>query len=256
MLVGLTVPSAAVDPSAVAFASRRAGEDWFCFEQPDRGGAALAAPRRRAAARGVGPERFAAVAAAWRELAGARSPTRPDGPAGAGLVAVGGFAFAPDGGRAPHWAGFGPASWSSPRSRSRAAAATSASPRPRWPRPTTCPRSWRAPRGARRRAAPSRCRCSTRRPPAASGSPAWRRPSTTRRRSPAPSSASARARFEKIVLAREVAVHAPAPHDAAAVFGVLRAAFASCFVFCAGRGDAAFVAASPELLVRREGLRA
>ena len=62
--------------------------------------------------------------------------------------------------------------------------------------------------------------------------------------------------FEKIVLAREVAVHAPAPHDAAAVFGVLRAAFGSCFVFCAGRGDAAFVAASPELLVRREGRRA
>jgi salicylate biosynthesis isochorismate synthase/menaquinone-specific isochorismate synthase len=62
--------------------------------------------------------------------------------------------------------------------------------------------------------------------------------------------------FEKIVLAREVAVHAPAAHDAAAVFGVLRAAFESCYVFCAGRGDAAFIAASPELLVRREGLRA
>ena len=62
--------------------------------------------------------------------------------------------------------------------------------------------------------------------------------------------------FEKIVLAREVAVHAPAPHDTAAVFGVLRAGFASCYVYCAGRGDAAFVGASPELLVRREGLRA
>jgi isochorismate synthase len=62
--------------------------------------------------------------------------------------------------------------------------------------------------------------------------------------------------FEKIVLAREVAVHAPAPHDAAAVFGVLRAGFASCYVFCAGEGEAAFVGASPELLVRREGLRA
>ena len=39
------------------------------------------------------------------------------------------------------------------------------------------------------------------------------------------------------MLAREVAVHAPTPHDAAAVFGVLRSAFGSCFVFCAGRGD-------------------
>jgi salicylate biosynthesis isochorismate synthase/menaquinone-specific isochorismate synthase len=62
--------------------------------------------------------------------------------------------------------------------------------------------------------------------------------------------------LEKVVLAREVDVHAPAAHDVAAVFGVLREAFGACFVFCAGRGDAAFVAASPELLIRREGMRA
>jgi isochorismate synthase len=62
--------------------------------------------------------------------------------------------------------------------------------------------------------------------------------------------------LEKVVLAREVVVHAPSPHDAAAVFGVLRAGFESCYVFCAGRGDSAFVAASPELLIRREGHRA
>jgi salicylate biosynthesis isochorismate synthase/menaquinone-specific isochorismate synthase len=62
--------------------------------------------------------------------------------------------------------------------------------------------------------------------------------------------------FDKIVLAREVAVHAATDHDAGAVLDVLRGAFRSCFVFVAGRGDAAFVAASPELLVRREGLRA
>ena len=50
-------------------------------------------------------------------------------------------------------------------------------------------------------------------------------------------------------------MHAPRAHDPAAVFGVLREAFPSCFVFCVGRGDATFVAASPELLVRREGQR-
>jgi salicylate biosynthesis isochorismate synthase/menaquinone-specific isochorismate synthase len=61
--------------------------------------------------------------------------------------------------------------------------------------------------------------------------------------------------MEKIVLAREVQVHAPRDHDAAAVFGVLREEFPSCFVFCVGRGDATLVAASPELLVRREGHR-
>ena len=62
--------------------------------------------------------------------------------------------------------------------------------------------------------------------------------------------------LEKIVLAREVQVHAPVAHDAAAVFGVLREGVPSCFCFCAGRGEDAFVAASPELLSRREGMRA
>ena len=62
-------------------------------------------------------------------------------------------------------------------------------------------------------------------------------------------------RLQKIVLAREVEVHAPSAYDPAAVFGVLRDAFPSCFVFCVGRGDATFVAASPELLARREGQR-
>ena len=60
----------------------------------------------------------------------------------------------------------------------------------------------------------------------------------------------------KIVLAREVQVHAPADHDPAAILGILREGFPSCFVFCVGRGDSAFVAASPELLIRREGMRA
>jgi salicylate biosynthesis isochorismate synthase/menaquinone-specific isochorismate synthase len=40
------------------------------------------------------------------------------------------------------------------------------------------------------------------------------------------------------------------------VLGVLREAFPQCYVFCVGRGGSAFVAASPELLVRRDGLRA
>jgi salicylate biosynthesis isochorismate synthase/menaquinone-specific isochorismate synthase len=61
--------------------------------------------------------------------------------------------------------------------------------------------------------------------------------------------------MEKIVLAREVHVHAPRAYDPAAVFGVLREEFPSCFVFCVGRGSSTLVAASPELLVRREGHR-
>jgi salicylate biosynthesis isochorismate synthase/menaquinone-specific isochorismate synthase len=62
--------------------------------------------------------------------------------------------------------------------------------------------------------------------------------------------------FEKIVLAREVQVHAPADHDPGAVLAVLREGFPQCYVFAVGRGDATFLAASPELLIRRDGLRA
>ena len=40
------------------------------------------------------------------------------------------------------------------------------------------------------------------------------------------------------------------------MLAVLREAFGSCYVFAVGRGDAAFLAASPELLARREGQRA
>jgi salicylate biosynthesis isochorismate synthase/menaquinone-specific isochorismate synthase len=62
--------------------------------------------------------------------------------------------------------------------------------------------------------------------------------------------------LEKLVLAREVAVQAPLAHDTAAILGVLREAFPSCYVFAVGRGDATFLAASPELLIRRDGQRA
>jgi salicylate biosynthesis isochorismate synthase/menaquinone-specific isochorismate synthase len=62
--------------------------------------------------------------------------------------------------------------------------------------------------------------------------------------------------LEKVVLAREVQVHAPIAHEAGPVLGILREAFPSCYVFAVGRGDSTFLAASPELLVRREGQRA
>lgn len=57
----------------------------------------------------------------------------------------------------------------------------------------------------------------------------------------------------KVVLAREVIVSAAAAHDPAALFGALRLQFPACFCFCCGTPEAAFIGASPELLVRRSG---
>src|SRR6185312_17554847 len=59
--------------------------------------------------------------------------------------------------------------------------------------------------------------------------------------------------FEKVVLAREVLLRAPGAYDTAAVFGALRELFPACFCFCCGSPEAAFIGASPELLVRRSG---
>jgi salicylate biosynthesis isochorismate synthase/menaquinone-specific isochorismate synthase len=242
----------ATDPSAVAFASRRAGEPWFCTEQPDRDRAARAALGCVRALEASGPDRFGEVARRWRALA-ARALCEPDD----GLAAVGGFAFAPDGGQAPHWGRFPPASLHVPevalvrRGRSvRMTVAALAAPddtaedllarierRLGELRDAPLPLLDPAPAG--------RFRVVGAMPPEhyeAAVSRAVERIRT--------------GHLEKVVLAREVQVHAPAPHDPAAVFAVLREAFPSCFVFCAGRGDAAFVAASPELLIRREGLRA
>jgi isochorismate synthase len=258
VLLGLTARvGPEVDPSAVVFASRAAGEDWFCFEQPDRDGSALAALGTVARLKASGDDRFKRVAAQWRELTAGAVADAPDGPPGAGLVALGGFAFAPDGGRAPYWAGFAAADLIVPevalarrgddvrltlaalvapddvaeelaeRLTARAAALRLE------PLPLLDP----APVG--------RFRVDSVAPPEHYEGAVAR--AVERIRAGA---------FEKIVLAREVTVHAPSPHDAAAVFGVLRSGFASCYVFCAGRGDAAFVAASPELLIRRDGHRA
>ena len=246
-----------VDPAAVVVASRRAGEAWWCLEQPDRDGAALAALGTVAAFESAGETRFRDVAARWRALATAAQADPPDGPPGAGIVAVGGFAFAPQGGAAPHWRGFAPASLHVPE----VAIARRGEDVRLTLTALATPDDTAEELLQRLRARASEL---VQRPlPLLDPEPAGHVTIASTAPPEHYEAAVARAveriragEFEKIVLAREVAVHAPAPHDAAAVFDVLRQAFRSCYVFAVGRGDAAFVAASPELLVRRDGLRA
>src|SRR3954451_1115845 len=70
------------DPTAIAAASRRAGEPLFSFEQSNRDGCALAALAGAAASDERGPERFARAAARWRALAEHAACDDPDGPRG------------------------------------------------------------------------------------------------------------------------------------------------------------------------------
>jgi isochorismate synthase len=258
-LAAITVPlDASVDPSAVVAASRRALEPWFCFEQPDRDRAALGALGTATALEASGPDRFKVVAKRWRTLASHAACDPPDGPRGCGPIAVGGFAFAAEGGQAPHWAGYAAASLHVPE--------VALVRRGEDVRLTfcvlACPDDTVEDLTARVEARAAELRFDVALPlldPDPAG--------TYRVVSAMPpehyEQAVARAverivagDLEKLVLAREVQVHAPVDHDPAAVLGVLREAFPSCHLVCAGRGDAAFVAASPELLIRRDGERA
>jgi salicylate biosynthesis isochorismate synthase/menaquinone-specific isochorismate synthase len=246
------------DPTAVAAASRRPGEPWFVLEQPDRDSAALAALGAVTTIEASGADRFKRVAARWRTLASHAACDPPDGPRGSGPVAVGGFAFAPEGGADPHWAGYAAASLHVPEAAlvrrdgdvrlTLTALAT--------PDDTVADLADRIERrvGDLRADVPL---------PLLDPDPAGRYRVASAMPPEHYEQAVARGverivagDLQKLVLAREVQVHAPVDHEPAAILGVLREAFPACHLICAGRGDAAFVAASPELLIRRDGLRA
>ena len=291
-LAALTLPLPAdLDPSAVVCASRRPGESWFLLEQPERGARALAALGEAACLTATGPERFATVADRWRALAAAAVGDPPEDPSDPGStsdgpIALGGFAFAAEGGADLAWSGFAPASLIVPEVALTRRQSATALRRDRGARPGTVGGEQMSVGGGPGGSVDVRMTlCALAAPddtPEQLLSRLERRVGELRVEplallDPAPTgryriasamppehyeAAVARAveligkgQLEKVVLAREVRVHAPRDHDPAALFGVLREGFPSCTVFCVGRDDAAFVAASPELLVRREGHR-
>jgi salicylate biosynthesis isochorismate synthase/menaquinone-specific isochorismate synthase len=238
-------------------ASRRPGEPWFCFEQPNRDRFALGALGCVRALDARGADRFRAVARRWRTLAAGAVNVAPAAPAGTGLVAVGGFAFAADGGGSPHWDGFAPASLIVPElSLTRRAGQTwltvNAQVAPDDTVPGCLAQLERRLRELRQTPLPLL-------DPDPAGHSKVISPLAPSHYEQAVAGAVQRIRageLEKVVLARQVEVHAPVEHDPAAVLAVLRDAFPACYVFAVGRGEGTFLGASPELLVRREGQRA
>jgi isochorismate synthase len=250
--VSVTRPVAEIDPCAVAFASRLASDRWFCWDEPDRG-FALATLGVAQAATSRGVNRFRDVASEC--LGDETIADEPRGlPAGAGGVWTGGFAFDPEGGGSSAWSSLPPASLVLPelslcRSDGRTFLTVNAIVRP-----GDDPAEKSAALAARLsglRADPlplldphptSRIEINSARPPG------------DFERMIAGATARIRAgEMSKIVLAREVLVSAGAAHDPAAVFGAMREQFPSCFCFCCGTPEAAFIGASPELLLRRSG---
>jgi salicylate biosynthesis isochorismate synthase len=252
-LISVTAPVEIADPVAPAFASRLAGDRWFAWEEPERG-FALAAVGSAHEAVSRGPHRFADVlehcATATRERI-ADEPTEL--PAGAGPVWTGGFAFADEGGRSAQWSSFPPALMTLPELAivrvdgdcylTVAAFADAAE-------------ADRAVAGVQRRLASVTEAPLPMLDPHPTGASRITSVAPPRAFEDAVEAAVSRIRggeLEKVVLAREITVEAPAAHDPAALFGALRELFPSCFTFCVGSPEGAFLGASPELLVRRRG---
>jgi isochorismate synthase len=254
-LVSVTAATDIADPPAAIFAARLASDRWFCWEQPDRG-FALAGMGVAREASGRGARRFAEVAREIGEAGRDSVIEEPRGlPAGAGPVWLGGFAFDPEGGGSATWSSFEPGSLFLPevsivRSGEEAFVTVNAIVGPG--------------DDAERRATELAARLAGLRADASlplldphpTDRPTIRSAKSPRAFEAAVEKATGRiaaGEMEKVVLAREVIVEAPGAHDPAPIFGAMREQFPACFCFCAGTPEAAFIGASPELLVRRSG---
>jgi isochorismate synthase len=256
-LVSVTSEVEVDDPCAAVFASRLASDRWFCWEQPDRGFAlAGLGVAHEASSRGAG--RFGDVAEECLRITGDMVVEGPRGiPAGAGAVWLGGFAFEPDGGSSPTWSSLAPASLVLPEI-------------------SICRSGGRSfltvhtmvgsgdEREVERLAEPLGARLASLRateplplldphPTAHARIRSARSPGEFEAAVEAATSRIAAGEMTKVVLAREVIVDAAAAHDPAALFGAMREQFPACFCFCCGTPEAAFIGASPELLIRRSG---
>jgi salicylate biosynthesis isochorismate synthase/menaquinone-specific isochorismate synthase len=241
-LASVTMPlPAEMDLSAAVLAARRPDDRYFCFEQPDRDGFALAGLGTAAIVEGRGSQRFASVAAQCREIAHGLAYDEP------GPVWFGGFAFSPDGGMTPEWASLAPAQLVLPEVLLRrhkgeawivvtARSVELAEQRLSELSPSSMPLFDPDPVEAAR---------------VASAAPPEHFESAIERAV----ERIARGELHKVVLAREVRVHAATEIDPAVVFDGLRQGFPSCYCYLVGTPELAFLGASPELLARREGQR-
>jgi isochorismate synthase len=253
-LVSATVPAEGIDPCAAVFASRLASDRWFCWEQPDREFALAAmGVAHEVTSRGEG--RFDDAARGCLRLNEGAVLDEPAGlPSGAGPVWTGGFAFDPEGAGSSAWSSFAPASLILPAlSLCRVGEDTFLT--------VNLVVSPGEDPGVAVAAVDARLSGLRPDPLPMLDPHLTDRPEIHSVRPPSEFEAAVEAatgriddgEMSKIVLAREVTVESASAHSPAAIFGALREQFPSCFCFCCGTPEAAFLGASPELLIRRSG---
>jgi isochorismate synthase len=252
LLAAWCEPAAAEEDPLEAFAAASAGERFF-WSIPAQG-LAIAAHGAVAAVEAAGATRFADAAAGARavfaDLRSARAPGADAAPAEADALLVGAFAFGDHAsGRGP-WAGLPPLRFALPeralvRAQGRAFRVSCAQVEP----------DGDAERIAARLLAPAPARPDA---PDERSAPGFavvadRSPDAYRRGVAGALAAIARGDLEKVVLARACRITRRGGFDPARALRALCALHPGCFVFGVGRGTRAFVGATPERLVRREG---
>ena len=250
--MSVTAEVEVADPAGAVFASRRADDRWFCWEEPERG-LALAGLGTAAEVVARGEDRFADVTRDCARVLNGRLAAEPNAmPAGAGPVWLGGFAFAAHGGSTAHWSSLPPALLTLPELaviRESGCTLLTVAAIAGGDAEATLARLRTRLAGLRDDPLPML-------DPAPTGAVAVSSAADPGAFEASVAQAVERIRageLEKVVLAREVRAEAQRAHDPAALFGALRELFPSCFCFCVGTPEAAFLGASPELLVRRSG---
>lgn len=260
-LRAVTLGVAALDPVALVEAAREAGLEAALWLQP-ADGLALVGIGRAWSVEPAGPDRFETAAAAWRDLlarADGQLGTTEGLPRGTGPLLLGGLGFT---GAVPvagdPWAPFGAASLvlpaltlaRTPDASFLTAAALDGSPGVA----RALARTWESLVARSRELAPAPGALVAR--PAAlplavvgeqPDRPAWDRLVGLF------AGAVGRGRLDKVVLARRVVLHSPVEADVPNALRRLAAAGPESTTFAFARGDATFLGATPERLVRTEG---
>lgn len=223
----------------------RAGLDAVYWEQPSRG-VVLVAAGAAAESKLRGEARFAEAAAAWRALADGAVANRTDE-----LLALTGFAFAAQAERAAHWSTFGDGALVVPellyRTEGDGVRVTLA---------VMVHPGESADKVAFRLASLLEGSADDQGPPHATAVAGMRNTVSADEWGDAVTaltSAIASGGVEKVVLAREVALHAHDAIDETAALARLREGYPDCTIFAFRRGGACFLGATPERLVRVEG---
>lgn len=245
VLLSYGQPAAPVDALRLYRRAVHAGHDAAYWEQPWHEGVMVAAGSARTLV-SRGARRFADTATAWRRITGSVVSNRKDD-----LVALAGFAFAAEATRAAHWSAFGDGALVVPELLYRCDAGRAR---------VTLNVIVQA--GQSADSVCFRLASLLDQPPddtelyAQVAFVSEAGPVAVREWSDAVTAltqAIEAGSVEKVVLAREVALHAHGDIDEAAALARLRKGYPSCTVFAFRRGAACFMGATPERLVRVEG---